>query len=49
MDMMSDFENMDLFLGSENVNLIERELAYTISGSVSNNDTESLSQQRGVS
>ena len=36
---------MDVSLGSESVNPIERELANTINGSVSHNDTEAFSQQ----
>ena len=42
-DMMSDFENKDVLFGNENVNSIERELANTINGSISNNDVESNS------
>ena len=51
MDMRSDFENMDVSLGYENVNPIERELANTINGSISNNDNgvESDSHFRGNS
>ena len=40
---MSDFENKDVLFGNENVNSIERELANTINGSISNNDVESNS------
>ena len=41
MDMMSDFENMDVLLESGNANPIERDLANTINGSIGNNDLES--------
>ena len=41
-DMLSEYENM-VFLGSENVNSIQRGLAITINGSTSHNDTETLS------
>ena len=34
MDMMSDFDNMDVMIGNENINPIERELANTTRGSV---------------
>ena len=47
MDMLTDFENMDVLLGSKNVNPNERELANTINGSTSHNDTETFSQQKG--
>ena len=47
MDMMSDFENMDVVLGNENTNPIERELSVVI-GSLENHcDIESNSQFRG--
>ena len=46
MDMMSDFENMDVILGSINVNPIERELSNVIGNSVSHCDIESNSQPR---
>ena len=49
MDMRSDFENMDVLLGYENVNPIERELANTINGSIRNNGVESDSHFRGNS
>ena len=49
MDMMSDFENMDVLLGNGNVNPIERELANTINGSTNNNGVESDSKFRGNS
>ena len=45
-DMVSDFENIDVLSSSENANPIERILASTINGFISNNDTEALSQQR---
>ena len=38
---------LDVLLGSENVNRIERELANIINDSISNNDTDAFSQQRG--
>ena len=44
MDMLFDYENMDVLLSSEDVKLIERELANTISGSISHDDTEAFSQ-----
>ena len=44
--MMSDFENMDVLLGSENTNPIERELANTINGSISYNQLDSDSHIR---
>ena len=46
MDMMSDFEKMDVVLGNENANPIERELTDTIHGSVSINGLESYSHIR---
>ena len=49
MDMMSDSENMDVLLGNENVNPIERELANAINGSINNNGVESDSKFRGNS
>ena len=36
-------------LGGENTNSIERELANTIDGSVSHNDTEAFSYPKGIS
>ena len=42
--MLSDYENMDVLLSSEDVKPIERELANTISGSISHDDTEAFSQ-----
>ena len=41
MDMLSDIENTDKLLGNENAYPIEREIANTNNGSVSNNDLES--------
>ena len=49
MDMMSDFDNMDVMIGKENINPIERELANTIEGSTNHYDTESKSHPRGNS
>ena len=46
MDMMSDLENMDVILGSDNVNPIERELSNVIGISESHCDIESNSQPR---
>ena len=46
---MPDFENKDVLLGTENVNPMMRELANSTIGSISNNDTDALSQQRGNS
>ena len=39
MDLLSDFENMDVILGDENSNPIEKKLANTIIGYTSKNDT----------
>ena len=44
--MISDFENMDVILGSINVNPIERELSNVIGNSVNHCDIESNSQPR---
>ena len=49
MDMRTVFENIDVLLGSKNVNPIEKEIANTIKGSISNNDTEVFFHQRGNS
>ena len=46
MDTMSDFEIIHNLLGNENEYPIERELANTINGSISNNDLESDSHIR---
>ena len=46
MDMMSDFENMDVILGNENKSLIERELPEVIGNSENHCDIESGSQLR---
>ena len=40
MDLFFDFDNMEVVLDDKNSNPIVRELANTISGSVSHNDTE---------
>ena len=40
MDMMSDFENLDVMLGNDNVNPIERELSNVIGNSESHYDDE---------
>ena len=39
-DMMSEFDNIDLMVGNDNINPIERELANTIEGPTSHYDTE---------
>ena len=44
--MMSDFENMDVFLGNDNVNAIERELSKLIGNSENHCDAESNLQSR---
>ena len=41
MDMMSDFDNLDIMIGNENINPIERELAKTIGESTVQYDIES--------
>ena len=46
MDMMSDFENMDVVLGSNNVNPIERELSNVIGNTGSHCDDEWILQSR---
>ena len=46
MDMMSDFENMDVLLGTDNINPIERELSNVIEDSENHCDTESNLQFR---
>ena len=47
---MSDFENVDVLLGTENVNLIEKELANTINGAIEGStnhcDTVSISHPK---
>ena len=43
---MSDFENMDVILGSDHVNPIERELSNVIGNSASHCDNESNLQSR---
>ena len=44
MDMMSDFENMDVMIGNENTNPIERELSNMIGTVVNDQDIESNPQ-----
>ena len=44
MDMMSDFENMDVMIGNENTNPIERELSNIIGKVENNQDIESNPQ-----
>ena len=46
MDMMSDFDNMDVILGNDNVIPIERELSEVIGNSESHFDMESNSHPR---
>ena len=46
MDMMSGFENMDVILGSDNVNPIERELSNEIGNAGSHCDNESNLQAK---
>ena len=41
MDMMSDFDNLDVMIGSENVSPIERELTEAIEKSSAPGDIES--------
>ena len=41
MDMMSDFDNLDVMVGCDNINPIERELASAIKESSVQYDTES--------
>ena len=43
-DMMSDFENMDVMIGNENTNPIERELSNMIGNGVNGQDIESNPQ-----
>ena len=49
MDLLLDFDNMDVVLSDENSNPVERELAKTINNSVSHNDTETFSNNMGYS
>ena len=46
LDMMSDFEIMDVILGNDNINLIERELSNVIGNSEIHGDTASIPQLR---
>ena len=50
MDVMSDFDNMDVMNGNDNVNHTEREreLANTIEGSANHYDTESNSHHGDI-
>ena len=43
MDMMSDFDNMDLMIGNDNTHPFERVLANTIEGFTNHYDIESNS------
>ena len=47
MDMMSDFENMDVMLGNDNANSIEQELSNVMGNSENHCDAESTLQSRG--
>ena len=49
MDMMSDFDNLDVMIGNENYNTIERELTYIFEGSANHYYAESNSPPRGNS
>ena len=44
--MMSDSENIDVFLGSDSINPIERELSNVIGNTGSHRDNESNLQSR---
>ena len=44
MDMMSDFENVDVMIGNENINPFERELSNMIGNVVDDQDIESSLQ-----
>ena len=46
MDMMSDFENLDVMLGNEKINPIERELADAIDQSSAHGDAATNVYQR---
>ena len=46
MDMLLNYGIMDVLLGTESANPFERELANTINGSASHNDTETFFQQK---
>ena len=46
MDMMSNFENMDVMLGDNNTNAIERELSNVIGNSKNHCDVQSNLQSR---
>ena len=43
MDILTDYVNKDVMLDGENINSFEREIANTINGSASHNDTEAVS------
>ena len=45
-DMMSDFDNLDVMIGNENINSFDRELAVAIEQSLVQGDTESNMNQR---
>ena len=49
MNMMSDFDNLDIMKGNENINAIERELANTIGESTAQFDIESNPHPREIS
>ena len=46
MDMISDFDNMNVMIGNENINSIGKELANSIEGSVDRFDLETNSRPR---
>ena len=46
---MSNYDNMDVMIGSENIILIGRELANAIEGSINNEDSEFNSHLSGNS
>ena len=46
LNMMSDFENLDVILGNDNINPIERKLSNVIGNSENHCDTDSNSQLR---
>ena len=48
-DILSDYDNMDVMLVGGDITSIERELAQTIKGAVSHNITEASSHPRGNS
>ena len=49
MDKLADYDKMEIVQGDEITNSIKRELAHTINGSASHNDTEAVYNPRGSS